>query len=153
MLSLRSYRTRLLCGSPPAGRRAPRKGAILSLELVLALSVCVVLFFAMFEFSMLLATNTRLQMASRLGCRAGTLPAVDAAQQELAICEAVDRALARSDLIEARTLNLELGQYAGDEVAVEIRLPMDAAAPNLLVPLGFDLAGHELTVRTVMRKE
>jgi hypothetical protein len=137
----------------PAGRTRPRKGAIQTVELLLVLPILLGLLFAIIEFGLLLSANQRLKMASQLACRVGTLPADDPVEREQAIRRAAKGALGKPHLIRAHRLEFDAGRYTGDPVVVEIRLPMKAAAPDLLAVLGLGLKDRELLARTVMRKE
>jgi len=145
-------RTRAKQSRKVNGRRE-RCGALLSIELMLVLPVVIILLLAIVEFSMLWSANQLVKTASHAGCRVATLPAVSLEETEAAAERAVTVALAKRPLINAYRLRLESGQFAGDAVCCEVRLPMAAAAPNLLAVFGFDLDGRELVARSVMRKE
>ncbi len=134
-------------------RRASRIGAVLSLELICTLPIVIVLFFAVIEFAMLLQAENQLMVAAEVACRMGTLQFPEHEQAEDAVREAARRALAQPRLVNSHELRFFPGRHSGDEVAVEIHLPMSAAAPNLLSLIGFDLRGRELVATTVMRKE
>jgi Flp pilus assembly protein TadG len=134
-----------------AGRS--RAGAALTVEFLLVLPVVVGLMFAIIEFGMLLAAAQKVKTATDVACRVGTLPAASPDQLEAAVRQAATRALVSRRLAEAHELQFEPGQYSGDPVAVEIRVPMKAAAPDLLRMFGFGLKGRWLAARTVLRKE
>jgi len=134
-------------------RGRSRKGVLLSTELLFVLPILAGLLFAMVEFSMLLSAKQQLKSASRLACRVASLPAADPARLDHAVRRAAEKGLVRASLIENYELRFDPGQNTGDEVVAEVRVPMRAAAPNLLSVIGFNLKGRHLTARTVMRKE
>lgn len=130
-----------------------RKGAILSAELLLVLPIVMALCLGMAELSMLLMAMQRVEAASSAACRVATLPASDPVALEQAVREAAARALLKAKLVQAYQLEFAPGQFPGDPVTVEVRVPMKAAAPDLLRIFGFSLKGQELVSRTVMRKQ
>ena len=87
----------------------------------------------------------RVQAASSAACRVGTLPAGDVAAQQAAMQNAAAKALATTSLVQAFQLQSQLGSSTGDPVVVEVRVPMTAAAPDLLRVLGFSLQGRQLS--------
>lgn len=131
-------------------RTAPRRrGAILSMELVFVLPIVLGLLFAIIEFGMLWSAQQLAKEASAAGCRVATLPGAD----ELAVRHAVEQVLRKPHYVSSYQLRVFGGARTGDEVGVAVRLPMTAAAPDLLGILGFRLGGRNLTAETVMRKE
>ncbi len=133
--------------------RRRRRGIIVSVELLLALPLLIILLCAVVEFSMLWSVNHLVKAASHAGCRVATLPAGHPAASEAAVRQAVAAALVRGRLIAAHQITFESGPFTGDPIMCEVRLPMNAAAPNMLAIFGFNLDGRELVTRTVMRKE
>jgi Flp pilus assembly protein TadG len=142
----RQQRQILLAG--PVRRRS-RRGAVLSTELILLVPIAFGLLMALAEFSMLWLANQRVVAAAQAACRTATLPGatVDAVQQAAA------SALAKPALISQATIEVTWAQHSGDPVLVEVRLPMRAAAPDLLAFLGFGLGDGQLVAQCVMRKE
>ena len=130
-----------------------RVGAILSIELLLVLPVLAAMCFGVAELSLLLMAMQRVQSASSAACRVATLPATDPVVLERAVRDAAARALAKASLVRTYEIRFQLGQYAGDPVVVEVRVPMKAAAPDLLKIVGFTLEGRQLVAQTVMRKQ
>jgi hypothetical protein len=130
-----------------------RKGAILSLELLLVLPILWVVCFGFVEFSLLLMSMQRVQAASSAACRVGTLPTTDLEAQQTAMNDAVKAALGQPGLIASYQMQSQVGQFSGDPVQVEISVPMTAAAPNLLLMVGFNLEGRQLVARTEMCKQ
>lgn len=133
-------------------RSRRRRGAVQSIELLLLLPVLVVLIFGCLELAFLFSANSRLKAASLAACRVAALPLDDAQEHRRQIRHAVEQVLERDHFVKAYELVLEIGRSAGDPVAVELRLPMKSATPDLLGPV-FTLKGKELRARTVMRKE
>jgi len=140
--------------STPArtGRRA-RRGALFSMELIIVLPIAVGIFFAIAEFSMLWLANQKIKSASQVACRVGTLPATDSLAQDQAVRQAAERVLRDKKLLDNYQLEFIPGAFSGDEVVVRIKLPMDAAAPDMLAFLGFSLSDRKITAHTVMRRE
>jgi hypothetical protein len=134
-------------GKPCHKRR--RRGAILSMELVLVLPLVIGLFFALIEFSMLWSASHLVQEASVAGCRTATFHGSNAA----AIQRSVELALGKIALVQNCQVQVQGGLCSGDDVIVTVTVPMNAAAPDLLGMLGFSLAGQSITAQTVMRKE
>lgn len=129
------------------------------MELLLALPVLGVLLLGLVEVSFLLSAQNQLQVACHQACRAGTQPTPGPtahAWQALLRQEvhaAADRVLHKPHLRKAKELRFEPGLHTGDPVRVQMRLPMSAAAPDLLAPFGFRLKGRHLYAECVMRKE
>lgn len=136
---------RLLRGTPRPGRR----GAILTVEMLLVLPVIFGLILALVELSMLWVGNHKLAAAARAGCRVATLPGSTDAD----VVDAVRLTLGNRRLADAVKVNVAWAQYTGDPVTVELQAPMKAAAPDLLGLVGFTLADRHFTVSTVMRRE
>jgi Flp pilus assembly protein TadG len=130
-----------------------RKGAVLSLELLLILPILWVVCFGFVEFSLLLMSMQRVQAASSAACRVGTLPTTDLEAQQTAMNDAAKAALGKTGLIDSYQMQSQVGQFSGDPVQVEITVPMTAAAPNLLLIVGFSLEGRQLVARTEMCKQ
>lgn len=133
-------------------RRRDRAGSLFSLELLLVLPIVAAVCFGVAEFSLLMMGLQRVEAASSAACRVGTLPASNSAHLEHAVREAAAQALTKSSLVHTHEIRFDLGQFPGDPVWVEVRVPMTAAAPDLLRVLGFSLEGRHLMARTVMRK-
>jgi Flp pilus assembly protein TadG len=133
--------------------RRTRKGAVLSLELLLVFPILWVLCFGIVELSLLLMGMQRVQAASSAACRVGTLPASDPVVQQQAMKDAAARALGTVGLVNTYTMQSQVGQFAGDPVVVQIAAPMTAASPDFLRMIGFGLVGRQLTARTEMCKQ
>ncbi|WP_437224855.1 TadE family protein [Planctomicrobium sp. SH661] len=118
------------------------------MELVFTLPILFVLLLGIFEFSFLMYARSDVVQASRAGARLAALNGVwpEDVQSE------VGRALA-GKYQSTYKVQSTLGKYPGDEVIVTVRVPMSAAAPNLLWPLGYNLVGRDLIAETRMLKE
>lgn len=144
------------------GSRRRRIGGVLTAELIITMPIVVGLIFAVVEVGMILVAQQQIENAARIGCRVGTLPAEQPAapippgelsEHEQAVRNAVIATLANDRLIGAVEVDFVPGQDTGDLVKVEITLPMEKAAPDMLAFLGFSLEGHSLTAKCVMRRE
>ena len=122
--------------------------AFLSMELALTLPVFVGVLFALFEFSLLFSARSSVAHAGRVGARTASLPGSSNGDVEAAV-----RSVLRPRLRNAASVAVEPGRHTGDVVAVTVAVPMSAAAPNLLWPIGYDLRGRELAATTRMVKE
>ena len=133
--------------------KSERIAALLSVELLLVLPILAVMFLGMIEFSLLLMGVQRVQSAANAACRVATLPIADPATLDQSVRDAAVKALGKAPLVAAYQISYDAGQYAGDPVAVEVVVPMTAAAPDLLAVLGLSLQGRQVTAQTVMRKQ
>jgi len=131
-------------------------------ELIVTMPIVVGLIFAMIEIGMVLVAQQQIENAARIGCRVGALPADDPGEvdpstqrplHEIAVENAVKRALSNKRLIEGVHVQFDKGFNTGDPVRVKITLPMNVAAPDMLAFLGFSLQGHTLKAECVMRRE
>ena len=126
-----------------------RRGAVLSMELLLVLPIVAGLLLALVEFSMLWSANQRVKLAANAGARVASfsgsnLPAVE---------QAAALALNKRSLLQTMQVAVQGGQHTGDLVCVRVAVPMRAAAPDLLSLFGFSLANRQLSAETIMRKE
>jgi len=118
------------------------------MELVFALPILLVLLLAIFEFSFLMYARSDVVQAARAGARLGALHGVWPEDVQAEVGRTLPPRFRSSYQVQS-----ELGKYTGDEVVVTVRVPMGAAAPNLLWPLGYNLRGRDLIAQTRMRKE
>ena len=133
----------------PGKQAKRRRGAILSMELIFVLPIVIGLLFAIVEFSMLWSASHLVKAASTAGCRVATFPGSNLA----AVQESVAMALGKPALAQNCQIEVQGGFASGDEVSVAVRVPMAAAAPDLLGFFGFGLNDRLLVAQTVMRKE
>lgn len=118
------------------------------MELVLVLPIVLTLILGLFEFSLLFFARGEVVDASRSGARRAILPGatiVDIEEEVLATLSPRMRARAE--------VQVDPGEFTGDPVLVEVRVPMAAAAPDLLWPIGFSLQGSDLISTTRMVRE
>jgi len=130
---------------PAACPRRPRRG-FLGLELVLTLPVVTLLLLSLFEFACLVGGYQAVAKASRDGVQLAAHSEVTAAEVAAAVKQSLSGALA-----EAAEVDCKPAPEAGETIC-SVRVPMDACAPNLLWPVGFDLQGKfiDCTVRTAI---
>lgn len=127
---------------------ASRRRGTMTMELLITLPILFVLLLGIFEFSFLMYARSDVVQAARAGARLATLNGVE----EDDVRSEVGRALA-GKFQAAYQVRSTLGTYPGDEVIVTVRVPMTAAAPNLLWPLGYSIRGRDLIAETRMVKE
>lgn len=160
-----------------------RLGALLSIELVIALPVLLIVVFAAVEFSFLLLGSQAITAAANIGARQAALPSSTSDDVRDAIFQALDSwrwaeddylqvlifvdqnnngVIEESELAYDSQDNSTFDPPATDEVAnaptgtdiqVTINLPSDQAAPDLLTLFNIGLAGEELTATFITRKE
>lgn len=132
-------------------RRGRRGG--LTLELLLVLPVLLTVLLGTVEFSLWLAAQQQVVLASREGARAA---ATGAAVDEV---EAVVRRVLGDARFASAELAVQITDPAGqpippgDPVAVAVRLPARTVVPDLLVFIGLSIRNESLVARTVLRKE
>jgi hypothetical protein len=141
-----------------------RKGAILSLEMAIALPVLLLVVLAAVEYTFLLLGSQAITAAANVGARQAALPSTSAADVEDAVFDALASwRWARPQFLEVLVFvdgdpagpgNELENAPSGTEVQVTVKLPSDQAAPDLLkiVPV-LSIAGQELTSSFITRKE
>ena len=137
----------MMTGSVQRAVRSKRRG-LAAMELVLTLPILFIVLLALIEFGMLFFARGDVVEASRLGARAGTMSGASIDSVDASV-----RAALGSRLGSTAELRIELGERSGDPVLVGVGVPMAAAAPNLLWPIGFNLTGQSLYAETRMIKE
>ncbi|QDT38141.1 TadE family protein [Stratiformator vulcanicus] len=128
-------------------RRRPLRG-ILSAELILALPVLLMVGAMMFEIGMLLHARGVVVDAARNGARHASYVDIEPESVREHTLRSLGPFMSRFADVSVRS-----AERTGDPVEVVVRVPMQAAAPNLLWPFGFDLRGRELIAATKMTKE
>lgn len=141
------------CGMHRRWNSRQRYGALLCIELLFVLPIILIVLFAILEFGCLWSANLRVKAASQAACRVATLPAETPEDMMRAVRRMAAQSLGSASLSRSSQIRVEAAEHSGDPVAVEIRVPMSAAAPNMLAMFGLKLEGRELIGRTVMRKE
>jgi hypothetical protein len=147
---MKCRRTFALAASSPSEKPgfSPRRRGILSMELIITLPIFGILLMGLFEYSLLFASRGDVVEACRAGCRRATL-----AFATVEDVEAEVRASLGPRFSALAAIETELGEFTGDEVFVSVRVPMDAASPDLLWPIGFGLRDREISCQSRMIKE
>lgn len=130
-----------------AAHRSHRRGSM-TMELVLTLPIFMILLMGIVEFSFLMYARSDVVQASRAGARLAALNGVWPEDVESEVARSLGGRFQSNFQVQST-----LGKYTGDEVSVLVRVPMTAAAPNLLWPLGYNIQGRELIAETRMLKE
>jgi Flp pilus assembly protein TadG len=120
----------------------------MTVELVLVLPIVLLLLFALVELSMLARAQQTLIVAARDGARVATLSGATAEQ----VRRAVRRHLRGRMAAEAQ-IQVQMAERSGEPTMVEVRVPMHAAAPDLLRLIGFGVSDRYLVARTTMCRE
>ena len=139
-----------------------RKGAILSIELVMVVPILLSILLASVEFGILLMATQGVGAAANVGSRAAAVPSSTLASVEAAVDTALEGWVWQGEHEVLIFVNNELATsgndrlasaVTGDVVSVTVNVPMDQAAPDLLRYFGISIAGKELTTTYVTRKE
>ncbi len=154
-----------------------RRGAVLSVELVMALPILLFILLAFVEFGLLLMSQQGLAAASSLGAREASLTGatkgsvnarIDAALQgwswqadrELAVFVTTNTGMSSTttkvNFSTSPSDDPIKNAKTGDRISVSVNVEQVKAAPNLLKWIGIDLAnptGKVLTTTYVTRKE
>ncbi|MBX3440529.1 MAG: pilus assembly protein [Planctomycetaceae bacterium] len=128
--------------------RHGRRRGILSMELVLTLPILGILLLGILEFTMLFFAQGTVAEASRLGARRATMQGATDGDVE----EQVQFALGPR-LSSSAEIRVQGAQFSGEPVIVAVAVPMTAASPDLLWPIGFGLQGQFLVSEARMAKE
>lgn len=134
--------------STPGLEWGQRRRGLLSLEVILILPMFLILILALVEFSFIFMARSNIQEACYAGVRLATLTGVTPEEVEYEVLRSLGDEL--GTVINVQAI---LGQYSGDEVVVSVRAPMQAAAPNLLWPIGYNLEGRHFVAEARMLKE
>ncbi|MEZ6057703.1 MAG: TadE/TadG family type IV pilus assembly protein [Planctomycetaceae bacterium] len=118
------------------------------MELVFVLPILLMLLVGLLEFSLLFFARGDVVEACRVAARQATLPGATPEEIEDAALTSLPSKLRRGAEVA-----VEMGVHSGDPVIVAVRVPMSAAAPDLLWPVGFSLQNNDLTCETRMVKE
>jgi Flp pilus assembly protein TadG len=129
-------------------RRPDRKGAILSMELVLILPIFLLLVFSIVEFSMLMSAHTRVANAAQSGSRMMCISGANESEVKERVTSLLGASLAKDCLIQVYPAN-----YAGEIGRVAIRVPMRNASPDLLWMTGFSLQDRSIDADAPMVME
>ena len=128
--------------------RSTKRRGVLSMELAITLPIFGLLLMGLFEYSLLFASRGDVVEACRAGCRRGTIAFATKEEVEDEVRWSLGSTLGPKAIVDT-----ELGEYTGDDVVVTVRVPMSAASPDLLWPIGFGLRDRELSCQSRMVKE
>lgn len=145
-------------------RRHNRRGAILSLELIMVLPILLLVLLATVEFGILLMSSQGVGAAASVGSRNAALPSSSLASVSAAVSTALEGYVwqGKHEVIVfvdsgggfvADNGTVLANAPSGSVVSVTVNVPSDQAAPNLLQYFGISLTGKELTTTYVTRKE
>ena len=118
------------------------------MEFAFILPILGIVLLGLLEFTVLFYARGSVVEASRVGARTATL----AGAQWEDVSQAVTQTLSPSLRSRAR-IDFQPGGQSGDVVAVAVSVPMRAASPDFLWPVGFSLVGRQLHAETRMIKE
>ncbi len=127
--------------------RQERKGFV-SLEVILVLPMFMLLLLGLCEFSLLMSARGTVVDAARAGARYATLHGVNNEDVGDEVRRSLSGPLGKYARVDSR-----IGEYSGDEVLVRVRVPMAAASPDLLWPVGYSIRNRELVAEARMLKE
>ncbi len=125
-------------------RGLQQQHVFLSTELVLSVPILGIVLLGLLEFSLLIHASCAVQEAARQGARMAVLPGATVDD----VCHEVQLALGTRLDYEADVAITQPPQ-GSEEVAVMVRVPMAAASPNFLRPVGIDLERHSLYCETL----
>lgn len=125
-----------------------RRGAILSMELVLILPIFLLLIFSIVEFSMLMSAHTRVANAAHSGARLMSLRGASADEVEEQVNSLLGTALSKNCQIDVQPAS-----HAGEIGRVSVRVPMKNASPDLLWIAGYGLAHRSISAEAQMVME
>lgn len=129
--------------------RRRRLGAVMSMELIFVLPILLALILASIEFGMLWSSGRRVEEAAAAGCRTASFRGAD----DLAVRRSIERTLDRASLVKTYAIDIRRDLPNPNEVCVTVKVPMKAAAPDMLGIIGFTLGSRTITAQSVMRKE
>ena len=129
-----------------------RKGAILSMELVLVLPIFLLLVFSIVEFSMLMSAQTRVANAAQNGARMLSICGVPSTTAEAEIKSRVEQLLGPA-LAQQSVITITPGVYASDLGHIHVQVPMRNACPDLLWMTGFSVANRYINCDAAMAME
>jgi len=119
-----------------------RRGAVLSMELVLVLPMFLLLIFSLVEFSMLTSAQARVASAAQAGARYMSISGAG----ESAVRQRVADVLG-AELSVACSIVVQPAAYVGETGYVSVAVPMQNASPDLLWCIGFGLSGRNIEAR------
>ncbi len=133
-------------------KSSDRRGAILSMELVLVLPIFLLLIFSIVEFSMLMSAQTRVANAAQNGARMLSICGMPSVSAEAEVRTRVEQLLGPS-LAQQCVITVDPGTYASDLGHVHVQVPMRNACPDLLWMTGFSVANRSINCDAAMAME
>ncbi len=133
-------------------RSSNRKGAILSMELVLVLPIFLLLIFSIVEFSMLMSAQTRVANAAQNGARLLSVCGMPSVAAETEVKSRVEQLLGEA-LAKQCVITIDPGDYASDLGHVYVQVPMRNACPDLLWMTGFSVSNRSINCDAAMAME
>lgn len=133
-------------------RSSNRKGAILSMELVLVLPIFLLLIFSIVEFSMLMSAQTRVANAAQNGARLLSVCGMPSVAAETEVKARVEQLLGPA-LAKQCVITIDPGDYASDLGHVYVQVPMRNACPDLLWMTGFSVSNRSINCDAAMAME
>jgi hypothetical protein len=118
------------------------------MELVLTLPILGILLMGLLEFSLLFFARADVAEACRAGARKATLHGATWQTVEDEVRRTLSPRLGQQMQVIA-----DLNVPSGEMVHVAVRVPMNAASPDLLWPVGYSLDGRDLYCESHMAKE
>ncbi len=143
-------------------RARRRKGAVLSIELVMVVPILLSILLALVEFGILLMATQGVGAGASVGARAAGVASSSRASVEAAIDTALqgwvwqgqhEVLIFVNGQADTGSNHLLASAVTGDVVSVTVKVPMDQAAPDLLRYFGISIADKELISTYVTRKE
>lgn len=136
-----------------SGRARKRRSGSLTVELLFVLPLLLIIVLAAVEFSLWLAAQQQVALASREGARAASRGG-NAGDVLLAVNQVLGPARAGIAQVQA-TLTDSNGQPlpSGEPLTVLVALPAGGVVPDLLVLAGLSIRNELIISQTVMRKE
>lgn len=132
----------------PDIRTSRRRGAILSMELVLVLPIFLLLIFSIVEFSMLMSAQTRVATAAQSGARMMSISGASGEEVQERVKDLLGPAFADDCSIE-----IQPASKPGEVGRVYVRVPMRCASPDLLWMVGFGLSERSIESDAAMVME
>ena len=118
------------------------------MEMILVLPILFTVLMAVFEFSILFFARSSVVQACRAAARRASMGITDQVEIEAV----VNRVLSPSLQVN-HTVYYIPAERAGEITTVGLTVPMSAAAPDLLWPVGFSLQGRYLAEETSVVRE
>jgi len=130
------------------GRMSRRRGAILSMELVMIMPLFLVLIFSIVEFSMLMSASSRVSNAAQSGARLMSISGAAPEEVKAKVTAILGPALSQNCRIDVHP-----AAHVGDVGSVYVTVPMKNASPDLLWMTGFSLDSRSLNAESPMVME